>query len=168
MAYSEDFLQQMADSQDIFAWETSSWEKFERSKKWYIWMGIVAVVGMIYTIVTVNYLFTFIIFLTVIILTLAGNQEPRTILFQIGHNGVVYDGKLYTYNQLADFAIVYQPPETKILYIQPRNFLYPRMRVQLEDQDPVAIRNHLKQYMDEDLDLRNEHYSDIFARLLRL
>ena len=101
-----------------------------------------------------------------IILILVGNPDPHMILVQIGHNGIVYDGRFYQFNQLNDFAIIYHPPHTKILYLEPKNPARPRLRILLEDEDPVAIRSHLKNYLDEDLDLRDEHVSDIFARLL--
>ncbi|MFH1621140.1 MAG: hypothetical protein ABIB04_03580 [Patescibacteria group bacterium] len=168
MAYSEEFLKEVAEAQDSFVWESPSWEERDRGKKWYIYMALIAVVLTIYAVITSNYLFAFIILLTAIILILAGNQEPRNVLVQIGNNGIVYNGKLFLYEQLSDFAIVYHPPQTKVIYIQPRNLVHSRMRIPLQNQDPMAIRAHLKNYLDEDLDLRDEHFSDIFARLLKL
>ncbi len=168
MAYSEEFLKQVAEVQDYFVWESPSWEERERGRKWYIYMALIAIALTIYSILTSNYLFAFIILLSAIILVLAGNEEPRKILVQIGNNGVVYDGKLFLYDQLSDFAIIYHPPQTKVIYFQPRNLAHSRLRIPLLDQDPVAIRQHLKKYMEEDTYLRDEHFSDIFARLLRL
>lgn len=168
MAYSSEFLEQMASAQDLFVWEAWSWEHRERGPQWYLWMGLGAFALVAFAIYTANYLFAFIILLFVIIVVLSGNEKPHPVLIQIGHNGVVYDGRLYSFGDVNDFAIVYHPPETKVLYIQPKNVLKPRLRIHLEDQDPVEIRNHLKRYVDEDLDLREEHLSDIVGRLLKL
>jgi hypothetical protein len=168
MAYSKEFMEQMAQAQDVFVWEAPSWERYERGPKWYVWMGLVVLALTVYAVFTANYLFAFIILLTAIILILAGNQEPHPVLVQIGHNGIVYDGRMYQFGELSDFAIIYHPPHTQILYIQPRNPAKPRLRIPLGEQDPVAIRGHLKTYVDEDLNLREEHFSDILARLLRL
>jgi hypothetical protein len=121
-----------------------------------------------YAIFTANYLFAFIILLTAVILILSDNPEPQPILVQIGNNGIVYHGQLYQFNEISDFSIIYHPPHTKVLYIQPKNMIHPRIRIPLEDEDPIAIRNHLKNYVDEDLKLRDEHFSDILARLLKL
>jgi len=168
MAYSKEFLAELAQAQDVFVWEMPAFEYHERHPKWYIWMALVAVALVGYGIYTSNYMFAFIILLTSIILVLAGNEKPQPALVQIGTNGVTVNGRFYLYDQLNDFAILYQPPETKVLYLQPKNALKPRLRLTLEDEDPVAVRNHLKKYLEEDLDLREEHFSDIFARFLRL
>lgn len=169
MAYSKELLEQMAKAQDVFVWETASFERVERGPRWYIWMMVVAVALTAYAIYTQNYLFAFIILLTAIILILAANkQDPRNVLIQVGTNGVVYDGTFYQYDALSDFAIIFQPPETKILYIQPKGLVGIRLRIDLDDQDPVALRNHLKKYMDEDLNLQEEHFSDTVARLLKI
>jgi hypothetical protein len=168
MAYSQEFLQEMTNAQDSFVWEAPSWEEHDRSTRWYIWMSVVVVALTVYAVATANYLFAFIVLLTAVILILAGNERPRAVLVQIGHNGVVYDGRLFQYDKLSDFAIVYHPPHTKVLYFQPKNAVKARLRISLEDEDPVAIRNHLKTYLEEDLDLRDEHMSDIFGRLLRI
>ncbi len=169
MAYSKELLEEMAKAQDVFVWETASFERVQRGPKWYVWMMILVVAFAGYAIFTQNYLFAFIVLLTAIILILTANkQEPRNVLIQIGTNGVVYDGQFYQYDALSDFAIIFQPPETKILYIQPKGFMGIRLRIDLDDQDPVALRNHLKKYMDEDLNLQEEHFSDTVARLLKL
>ncbi len=156
----------MAKAQDIFVWEAPAWEKADRHPRWYLIMGGIAFLFAAYAVFTSNYLFAFIIFLTAIILVLAGNENPKAVLIQIGDNGIVVNGKLYQFDKLHNFAIIYHPPHTKVLYVEPNNAVLPRLRIDLEDQDPVAIRAHLLQYLDEDTDLRGEHYSDIFGRLL--
>ncbi len=168
MAYTREFLDQISGAQDAFVWEADLWEAQPRSSRWYLWMAGIAIALFTYALFTTNYLFAFIVILTSIILVLAGNEQPRRGLVQIGHNGIVHDGNLYLFDKIQDFALVYQPPELKLLYIQPKNPLKPRLRINLEDQDPIALRNHLKAYVDENLVLRGEHYSDIFARLLKL
>jgi len=155
-------------TQDAFVWETPSFEFMERGKRWYIWMSLVALALTGYAIYTANYLFAFIILLTALILVFSSERKPEKILIQIGDNGIVYDGRLYLYDQLHDFAIIYHPPQTKILYLEPKGWAKARLRVSLENEDPIAIRSHLKKYLSEDLDLRDEHVSDIFGRLLKL
>ena len=90
------------------------------------------------------------------------------MLIQIGDNGLVINGKLYLYQDLDTFSIIYQPPVVKVLYIETRNILTPRLRIALDEQDPLGIRQHLKQYLREDLDLRGEYVSDIVGRLLKI
>lgn len=168
MAYSKEFLDHMAASQDAFVWEAPAHEEVDRGPRWFLWMSLVALLLAAYAIYTANYLFAFIILLTAIILVFAGNEKPRKVLIQLGNNGVVVDGRLYRFDELANFAIIYYPPHTKVLYVEPNGVLQARMRIELEDEDPVAIRAHLKKFLQEDLDLQEEHFSDIVARLLKL
>ena len=158
----------MAQAQDAFVWEAPAWDRYERGPYWYALMAVGAILLALYGIFTSNYLFSFIIILIAIILVLAGNEEPRTSLIQVGENGIVVDGRMYFFDTLQNFAIIYHPPETKVLYVEHKTPIRPRLRLSLSDEDPVAIRAHLKRHLAEDLDLQDEHVSDILARLLRL
>lgn len=155
-------------SQDRFVWEAPAYLKFDRGPAWYFVMALTAVALMAYAVWTANFLFAFIILLMGILLLLVGNKEPENILVQVGDNGVVWNGRLLLFQDLDQFSIVYQPPFLKVLYIEAKSPVVPRLRVELEAQDPIALRNHLRQYLKEDMDLQSEHISDIVARLLRL
>jgi hypothetical protein len=166
--YNPDLERKIAEAQDAFVWEAPEYERYERGPRWYLIMSIVALVGVAYAIWTANFLFAFLILLAAIILVLAGNEHPKRTLVQVGHNGVVWQGDYLPFERIRDFAIIYQPPDVKVLYLNPRNIVLPRLRIDIGDQDPVVLREHFKQYLDEDLALRDEHASDMLARLFRL
>ncbi len=168
MPYSEKLREEIIRAQDDFVWETSAWESHERGTRWYIGMSVVAVVFVVYGIVTSNFLFAFFILIAAFVLVLAGHEAPHTMLVQIGPNGIVVDGKLHEYKNIHKFAIVYHPPETKLLYLYKNDVMRPRVRIPLEDQDPLAIRDYLAYHLDENLHLQEEHFSDILARILKL
>lgn len=159
---------QLAEAQDLFVWEAPAHEPRERGTRWYLIMAVVALAFTAYAVITGNFLFAFLILLAAIVLILAGNEHPKTVLVQIGHNGVVWHGDFLPFDDIRDFAIVYQPPEVKVLYLHPRSFLQPRLRIPLGDQDPLELREHMRQYAHEDLTLKDEHATDILARLFKL
>lgn len=163
-----EFNERLAEAQDTFVWETPAHDHHERGARWYWGLGLITLVLVLYAVWTANFLFAFLILLGAIILVLAGNHEPKSVLVQIGHNGVVWDGWFLPFDRVRHFAIVYQPPEVKLLYIQPKNYAQPRLRIELDTQDPLELRDHLKQYTHEDIDLQDEHASDMIARLLKL
>jgi hypothetical protein len=154
--------------QDRFVWEAPSYLKYERGPRWYFFMALAAVALMSYAVYTANFLFAFIILLMAILLLLVGNKDPEKVLIQVGDNGIVWNGRLMLFQDLDQFAVVYQPPHSKILYVEARSPVVPRLRIELEDQDPLELRNHLRQFMRENLDLQGEHMSDIVARLLKI
>ena len=75
---------------------------------------------------------------------------------------------MYEFKDLTNFSIIYHPPETKLLYIETSNVIKPRLRIPLDEQNPIEIRNHLKDFLDENTVLQEEHFSDILARLLKI
>jgi hypothetical protein len=168
MAYSEDMVQSMIQAQDDFVWETPSHEYRHRGPHWYVYMSLIAIALVIYAVATGNFLFAFIILMAAIIIVLAGHEEPYAVLVQIGKNGVVLDGKLYEFKHLDDFAIIYHPPQTKVLYFEGKKLHQPRLRIDLVNENPIEIRDHLKLYLPENVVLQDEHASDILARLLKI
>ena len=168
ITYPPEIEEALIVSQDRFAWEAPSRIKYNRSPRWYLFMSLAAVFLVAYAVWTANFLFAFIILLMAIILVLAGNEDPSAVLAQVGDNGIVWNGRLYLYQDIDNFAVVYRPPVSKILYIELKNPLKPRLNIPLEDQNPIELRSHLQQFVKEDLDLQSEHLSDILARLLKI
>lgn len=168
MRYDPEFEEQLIEAQDEFVWEAPAYDRHERGKRWYAIMSVVAILFVAYAIWKANFLFAFIILIAAIILVLAGNEKPKKVLVQIGHNGIVWNGDFLSFDEIENFAIIYQPPHIRILYLEPKSLFKPRMRVYLGEQDPVAIREHLRDYVQEDLDLRDEHASDLIAKLFKL
>jgi len=168
ISYPPEVQEALVLSQDRFVWEAPSRIHYERGSLWYVLMSVGALLLMAYAVWTQNFLFAFLVLLMAIILILAGNEPARNVLVQVGDNGIVVDGKLFLFQDVEQFAIVYQPPYTKILYIDHRNPVIPRLTIPLEEQNPLELRDHLKRYAREDLDLQDEHLSDMVARLLKI
>ncbi len=168
ISYLPEVEEAIISAQDHFVWEAPSHTYHERTSGWYLAASIVALLFVAYAVWTANFLFAFIILLMAMLVVLGGTEKPHQVLCQIGDTGIVWAGKLHPYNDIEQFAVVYQPPIAKVLYIDFNSTLKPRLRIPLEDQDPLDVRNHLLQYLTEDLDLQSEHLSDIVARVLKI
>lgn len=168
MAYTPETLREIANAQNVFVWEMPEHAHYHRTPRWYLIVSLIALASVIYGVFAQNYLFALIVLISAVILILSGNEEPKNILVQIGHNGVVIDGIYSSFDDLHNFSVIYHPPFTKILYIERNSTLKPRIKIFLEDEDPIAIRDHLLRYLPENLVLRDEHFSDIVGRLLRI
>ncbi|MFA6503560.1 MAG: hypothetical protein WCT54_01225 [Patescibacteria group bacterium] len=168
MAYTPETLRQLAEAQDLFVWETPEHEHHPRTPNWYLIVSLVTLACVVYGIWSGNFLFGLIMLISAVVLILAGNDKPKSILIQIGQNGVVVDGQFVPFDKLFNFSIIYHPPFTKVLYIERKFSPKPRLKVFLQDEDPIAIREHLLKYLPENLVLRDEHFSDIVGRLLRI
>lgn len=168
VTYDPSVQELLVQGQDRFVWETPLYPTYARGPLWYFAITAGTLLLVSYAVITRNFLFAFIILLCTIILILAGNEEAPIILVQLGDVGVVWDGTLYLYRDLATFSIIYEPPYVSTLYIETKSLTRPKLRISLQDQDPVEIRAHLKAYLREDTDLQTESGSDILGRLLRI
>lgn len=152
----------------IYQWQVKEYEQPERDRRWLVFMGVVGVLLVIFGLSTANYLFVLIIVLFGIIIFLHSLQEPADVNFAITDTGIVLGNKYYRYPELDSFWLVYNPPLVASLYFSLNSILKHRLQVPLLNSDPRPIRDHLNQYLDEDLDQEEEPLSDRVARLFRL
>jgi len=150
----------------FFSWNFYEFENYQRSTAWFIWAAIIFVGLMIFSIVSRNLLFALFIILTALVL-LVLNRNNRSIDCKITEDGIIVGNKFHDYKQLKNFYIIYQPPVKK-LYFDFKNLLAPRIPIDLQNQDPVKIREILLKYLDEDLTKENEPLSDQFGRFFKL
>ncbi|MFA5061699.1 MAG: hypothetical protein WC526_00955 [Patescibacteria group bacterium] len=152
----------------VYTWTVKEYEKYERSRRWYWLMGIVGVSLLVYSIIDANYLFVLIIVLFGIILFLQEVQEPMDVTFAITETGIVMGRKFYSYSELENFWMIYNPPMVKTLYFLTKDLLKHRLQIALFDNDPRPIRDFLSQYLKEDLEQEDEPLSDKMGRTLKL
>ena len=152
----------------IYQWKIKEYEQYERGKTWYLVMVAVALLLMVFGVWTANYLFVLVVALFAIIMYLHGMQEPIELFFAITETGIVLGNKYYRYSELANFWVIYNPPEVKTLYFSLNKMVKHRLQVSLDNYDPRPIRDYLGQYLEEDLEQEEEPLSDRFARLFRL
>ncbi len=153
----------------IISWEIPEYEKHKRSKKWYISAAIIGLILIAFSIVTLNYLFAFIIIIAALIIILHDARDPDLVDFAITTEGLLVGRKFYDYDEIKNFSIVYKPRlEVKNIYFEFKNFLRHRLTIPLEDKNPVEIRKILLKYLPEDTERTDPPLSDGLAKLLKL
>jgi hypothetical protein len=153
--------------QVFFAWQFSEFDRHQRSSNWYVWTGIGVGILLLYAILSQNFLFGLVIVLSGLMVILF-QRDNKSVSFKIVEDGIIVSNKLYEYGEIENFYIIYQPPETKKLFFELKGLLSPRIPVDLVDQDPVKVRDTLRQYIDEDLEQENEPISEQFSRIFKL
>jgi len=148
-------------------WTVKEFEKHERPMAWYVVVGILMSLLVLYGVISGNFLFALVIVLAGIILFVQGKQDPMDVSFAISSLGVIVGNRFYTYSELYDFYIIYDPPEVKMLFFDTKSNVRPLLRVPLMDNNPIEIRKTLRHYLEEDLDKENEPHADTFARKWR-
>jgi hypothetical protein len=151
-----------------YEWSVKEYEQHDRSKNWYVVMGLLGAALIAYGVISGNYLFALITVLFGIILFMQDMVTPMEVYFAVTNIGIVIGKKFYRYGELNNFWIIYNPPFTKNLYLSQNNVLRHRIQVPLYDFDPRPIRDYLNQFLEEDLDQEEEPLSDRMSRLFKI
>ena len=149
-------------------WDFLEYEKPERSKQWFLFLGIATALLMVFALATANYVFMIIIALFVWIFFMNYNKDPMTLVFTMTTLGVAIEDDFISYRDLKYFWFAYDPPRVKKLYFRKESMLTPVFSVSLEDIDPVALRDVLLPYLEENIDEDDEPIENGIARILRL
>ncbi|RMD52024.1 FUSC family protein [Candidatus Parcubacteria bacterium] len=152
----------------LMSWEAWEFPPHQRSRTWYISAFVIGLVFLIYAVWSANYIFAVIILMMGIILLINGLRKPERVHVHITDLGIVFGNHFYDYKDIKDFAIVYDPPEVKILYIDFNNIFEPLLSIPLEDADPNQVRKTLLPYVLENLEREEETLTDTVRRLYKL
>jgi len=147
--------------------EVSEFSKHDRGLLWYFIVILLGAACLVYAIMTGNFLFAVILVLISVVMILMGLNEPRNVKLEIDPTGVRLGTKKYSFTQLKDFSIIFQPPEINTLYLEFRMPLRERLSIPMGDLDPNIVRNYLLNFLEEDLDRDDESLSDILSRTLK-
>lgn len=153
----------------LIFWDVPEYDTHEKSRWWYI-MGIfIAVLMMIYSFATANFLFAVIIIITALIIIFRDGQEPEKVRVSITSEGVEVGRKFYDFDIIKDFSVIYKPKfGVNNLYIEFKNPLRHRLSIPLDEINPIVVRETLLKYLEEDLDRDDQPASESLAKLFKL
>lgn len=144
-------------------WQTLEYEEKERSSDWFWLVGLVAVLGIIVSVVTLNFLFAVVILISAFSVMMYAVRKPEIITITIGRRGVMVKKQFYPYRNISAFAIRDDEfPHHLILHIN-RLFL-PHITVDLKDMSPDLVRTYLEEFLPEEP--YEEHLLDLMANRL--
>jgi len=152
----------------LFEWKAPEYVKYERTRNWYIWAGIIFVLLLGYAVYTLNLLFAVILILAAVIISIRAKGEPMEVDFKIFEDGVgLGSNKFYAWKEIDQFYIIYEPPEVKNLYFNLKG-LRSRLSIPLAQQNPLKVREALLKYLAEDLEQEREPLSEEYGRFLKI
>jgi hypothetical protein len=154
-------------SEDVFlSWRAPEFEKFERDRKWYFIVALILVAIVSYAIWTNSPVMA----ITFILIGVVGyvyiEKEPRELYFALTPDGVIAGREIYEFDNLASFWIFYEPGDIKVISLKTKSHLAPYVHIPIHDQDPVAIREILLGYIEEEK--HEPGLMEVMGRLLRL
>jgi hypothetical protein len=152
----------------LLSWQVDEYPRQTRSGRWYAAACVVAALLIIYAIASANFLFAVIVLMLGVIYLVSTFREPERVDVAITDAGIVLGDTFYEYRDIRDFAIVYDPPEVKNLYLEFVSPLRPLLTIPLEETDPNAVREAMLPYCKEDLERTRETLTDALRRRYKL
>ncbi len=152
----------------LIEWDFFEFNLHQRSKLWYVWLGVISAGFLAYSFFTFNFLFAIFIVLADIVFISGIINNPDKIKFSIKEDGIETGKNFYNFKDLKKFWLIYDPPKTKKLYFEFTNGFKPILVIPLEKQNPIEIRKILKERLEENLGQEKESVSEQFEKLLKL
>lgn len=134
-----------------FEWEGVEYEHREKDADWYWALGIIAVAGIIATVLFANYLMGLLILVAAGALALHAAKKPPTHRFLLTDDGLVIGSDLHPYQRMRSFAVLEYvegdlPP---VLSIKTEHWLAPHLIIPLNNVDADALYAYLLERVDE-------------------
>lgn len=151
-----------------FSWVGPEYLQHPKSIRWWVIAGIVFVLAVIIEAVISNW--TMLAATLVFGLVYSYVHEfhpPKHVKVNISELGIKLGHKRFLYEEIESFWIIYDPPSVKKLYIRLKDKLITDIVIELENQDPQAIRSFLEMYLSEVTGVR-ETFTDVILRLFKL
>ncbi|PIY96812.1 MAG: hypothetical protein COY66_02690 [Candidatus Kerfeldbacteria bacterium CG_4_10_14_0_8_um_filter_42_10] len=152
----------------LMEWKFSEYEEYERGTVWYIMAAAIALGFLFYAVFTNNFLFALIIIIASLIILFQVNRKPDKINFKITEQGVVIGSSFHSYRDINKFWIIYNPPNSKTLYLSYKATLRPDITIPLENKNPLKVRDLLLENLEEDLTKEDESTSEQIRKFLKL
>ena len=133
---------------DGFTWEAPEYFHREKTKEWFLTFGIVTITIVIICIILGNVLFGVFLAIASLVLVVFAHRPPRNVKVELGHRGIIIDKTLYHWSELESFWIREEDLHPKVL-VKSKKIFVPYIIVPLGDVHHEDVREHLLQYMEE-------------------
>jgi len=152
----------------LMSWEFSDRPNYRRGRIWYVFMILAGLGLLLYALFSANFLFALIIVMFALVMYVSTIFEPTRMRFALTEDGLKIGESFIPYRDVDKFWFCYEPPVVKNLYLEFRSSLRPRLRIDLDDQNPNKVRESLAKYVREDLDQVDEPLSELIGRILKI
>lgn len=162
--------------QDYLGELLHQWSFFEhaeqqRGKFWYIGAAIFLFVMFLYCIKTENFLFLVIIIMSFLFIIMFRFKKPDLLTFSIYEDGFKIEEQevSYRWDKIKEYFIIYEPDRNvKKIYFVLNNLTNTAIGIDIENENPILIRETLNNYIQENTIRKYEKLSDQVERFFKL
>ncbi len=140
----------MANTNDkiLFSWVATEYDEHERHPDWFWLVGIITAIGIILSLVFMNFLLAIILALGVSSLFILEKREPDIIEVRVTPRGLIIGSDFYSFDSVKSFWVEEDRHEP-YLTIHSSRIIFPHIRIKLSGAEPDEIRRALLLYLPE-------------------
>lgn len=150
----------------MISWTAPEFVHYPKEKWWFAAVAAAGIILVGYFLLRKDLLTAALFLLLLPIIYYFSRAKPRTLNIKLDGRGLKINEQQISYQQIRNFWIVYEPPHVKTLNFETAAYLNRYVTLQLENEDPLKIRQFLLEYLPEDLD-RGEQFADKLSRTLK-
>lgn len=124
-------------------WEAQEYVQFDRSKNWYIALGIVSVALAGLSIWLGEWSFAVLVILAAVALVIYTVRSPRVLHYSLSDMGLVEEGKTYSLDEYKSFGVIKIGTKQYAIALTPKKKLRPRNLVYFPRESGEAIVDFL-------------------------
>lgn len=135
----------------FFEWEAPEYVFEQKGSDWYWALGIIAIAGMVASILFGNLILALLIAAATGALALSTAKDPRTHVFRVTDEGVMIDENIYEYEHIISFSVLeyIDPTLPPALSLKTHRVLAPHLLIPIVGPDPVELYDFLADHIDE-------------------
>ncbi|MDP2655068.1 MAG: hypothetical protein Q8P17_00690 [bacterium] len=135
----------------LLEWEGREYDHNPKDADWYWALGIIAIAGVIATILFGNYLLTVLILIAAGAITLHAAKHPPLHRFRLVEQGILIGDELHLFERMLSFSVLEDvdgkfPP---MISIKTESWLSPHLIIPLEGVDADRVYDYFLQHVDE-------------------
>ncbi len=148
-------------------WSAPAFVKIKRGWLWYAIFMFIFFAGGLAAYLLDSWSFGLALVAFGAVYLIADRPHPKNVKVILSDLGIKVGNKIYQYNRIKAFWIVYNPPFHQSLNIKVYNELLEEIEIQLGKQDPTEVYEFLSQRLPE-LEGKEPGFVDNLSKLLRL
>lgn len=133
----------------LLHWRAPEYEKYERGRKWYLYVTLVLLAIIGYAVYTDSPIMAITFVLIGVVGYIFINRDPQIIDFAVTRDGIIAGREMYDFDAVKSFWIFYEPHDIKVVSLHTKSALMPFTHIPIHDENPVEIRRVLLEYIPE-------------------
>jgi len=132
-----------------FQWTTKEPRPYLNNKKLILLWGAISIVLIIFALWQKNLLMIILFCLIIFVSYIAWTKKPQKVKIKINKQGIKINNELFSFENIKNFCINYDPPNIEQITFQTKQVLKPSIVLDLNNQHPLKLRKFLLKYIDE-------------------